>query len=141
MASINLECMEVVINYDAYFDRDENITIIFLHWLLNDKTDFILKPVYWIMMITIHDELKLNQNTRSSETHKEINPRRVRSLSLRRLSSRNSVASMEEGGASHANSVKQSRADELGCCSKCNKRFPNLSRVSGSSDFLCSACR
>ncbi|KAG0590484.1 hypothetical protein KC19_1G103000 [Ceratodon purpureus] len=83
----------------------------------------------------------VKENTRSSETHKEINPRRVRSLSLRRLSSRNSVASMEEGGASHANSVKQSRADELGCCSKCNKRFPNLSRVSGSSDFLCSACR
>jgi hypothetical protein len=81
------------------------------------------------------------KNTRPSETVTEINPPRSRTLSLRRLSSRISGSSMKEVGASHGNSVKQSRADEIGMCSKCNQSRPNLSRVPGCSVFVCSACR
>lgn len=81
------------------------------------------------------------KNTRPSETLTEINSPRSRTLSLRRLSSRSSVSSMKEVGASHGNSVKQSRADEIGMCSKCNQSRPNLSRVPGCSVFVCSACR
>jgi len=90
-------------------------------------------------MITMSDEPKLNQNTRSSETLTEANPSSL-PTSSGRLSNRSSASSMGLVGASHGSFFKQSRADELGVCSICNKKFPNLSKV-GTSTLLCSVCR
>lgn len=107
----------------------------------NEETGRTLKRFFSnSAMITMSDDPKLNQNTRSSETVTKVKPPGLPTSSSGRLSNRSSASSMWQVGASHGSFVKQSRADELGLCSLCNKRFPNLSKV-GSDVLMCSVCR
>lgn len=80
------------------------------------------------------------KSIRSSETLTGINPPSLPTSSSGRLSNRSSASSMGQLGASQGSSVQQSRADELGLCSRCNRKFSNLFRV-GDSFSWCSVCR